>query len=99
VAQDSEPTRSTPGHRPVPPLPRRLANPAPVVLVGTALWFAGAVLFGIRDWVDGSWDIQFWTCVAGVGLGVIGYGLFRWQRSAARRGSRGAWKGLSGLDG
>ncbi|MEV6234166.1 DUF2530 domain-containing protein [Saccharopolyspora shandongensis] len=95
MAQDSESTPSAPGHRPVPPLPRRLADPTPVVLFGTALWFAGVVLFGIRDWAS----IQFWTCLAGGVLGIIGYGVFRWQRSAARRGSRGAWKGLSGLDG
>ncbi|WP_190818970.1 DUF2530 domain-containing protein [Saccharopolyspora pogona] len=99
MAKDSEPTPSAPGHRPVPPLPRRLADPTPVVLFGTALWFAGAILFGIRDWTGGSWEIQFWTCLAGGALGIIGYGVFRWQRSAARRGSRGAWKGLSGLDG
>jgi uncharacterized protein DUF2530 len=99
VAQDSDPTSSTPGHRPVPPLPRKLTDPTPVVLVGTGLWFVGVVLFGIRDWADGSWDIQFWTCLTGGVLGIIGYGVFSWQRSAARRGSRGAWQGLSGLDG
>ncbi|MGP4021661.1 DUF2530 domain-containing protein [Saccharopolyspora sp. 5N708] len=98
MAQDSESTPSAAGHRPVPHLPRRLVDPTPVVLFGTGLWFVGTILFGIRDWADGSWDIQFWTCVAGSALGVIGYGVFRWQRSAARRGARGAWQGLSGLD-
>ncbi|MBB5153796.1 DUF2530 domain-containing protein [Saccharopolyspora phatthalungensis] len=98
MAQDNEPAPSAPGHRQVPPLPRGLADPTPVVLVGTGLWLAGLVLFGIRDWA-GGWDIQFWTCLAGAALGILGYGVFRWQRSAARRGSRGAWQGLSGLDG
>jgi len=69
-----------------------------VVLVGTLLWLIGTILFGWRDLSDGTWDIEFFTCLAGTGLGIAGYGVFRWQRSAARRGSRGAWKGLSGLD-
>ncbi|MER7015581.1 DUF2530 domain-containing protein [Saccharopolyspora sp. NPDC000359] len=95
MAQDSEPTPSAAGHRPVPHLPRRLADPTPVVLTGTVLWLVGAVVLALRSHTD----IEFWTCVAGVALGIIGYGVFRWQRSAARRGSRGAWQGLSGLDG
>ncbi|MFD0918959.1 DUF2530 domain-containing protein [Saccharopolyspora rosea] len=100
MAPDDEPTPShTDHHRPVPHLPRKLANPTPVVVVGTLLWFAGLVWFGADGWTHGQWSIQFWTCVVGCVLGVVGYGVFRWQRSAARRGSRGAWKGLVGLDG
>ncbi|MDA3630794.1 DUF2530 domain-containing protein [Saccharopolyspora oryzae] len=95
MAKDSEPTPTAAGHRPVPHLPRRLADPTPVVLTGTALWLLGVLLFAVRS----DLRIEFWTCLAGVVLGVIGYGVFRWQRSAARRGSRGAWQGLSGLDG
>ncbi|MBQ6640412.1 MAG: DUF2530 domain-containing protein [Saccharopolyspora sp.] len=79
----------------MPALPRRLAEPTPVVLAGTLLWLAAAVLFA----VVAPQSVQFWTCTAGFVLGVIGYGVFRWQRSASRRGSRGAWKGLAGLDG
>ncbi|MDA3648237.1 DUF2530 domain-containing protein [Saccharopolyspora indica] len=94
MAPDSEPTPTAAGHRPVPHLPRRLADPTPVVLTGTALWLVGTVALAL----SGNLGIEFWTCVAGVTLGVIGYGVFRWQRSAARRGSRGAWQGLSGLD-
>lgn len=66
-----------------------------MLLAGTTLWFAGVVLFGVTD-LQG---VQFWTCIAGFLLGITGYGVFRWQRSASRRGSRGAWKGLAGLDG
>ncbi|MFC7341262.1 DUF2530 domain-containing protein [Saccharopolyspora griseoalba] len=98
MAQDGESTPSGAAHRPVPGLPRKLAGPTPVVLIGTALWFAAAVFFGWRDAADGSFDIHFWTSAAGAALGVIGYGVFRWQRNAARRGSRGSWQGLSGLD-
>lgn len=82
----------------VPPLPRRLADPTPVVLAGTVLWFVGAALFIVTPWDPGLHDVRLWTCVTGGVLGIIGYGVFRWQRSASRRGSRGAWKGLAGLD-
>ncbi|GAA2337776.1 DUF2530 domain-containing protein [Saccharopolyspora halophila] len=98
MAQDGESAPSDAHHRPVPGLPRRLADPTPVVLLGTALWLVAAVVLGWRDAADGSLDVHFWTAVAGTTLGVIGYGVFRWQRSAARRGSRGSWQGLSGLD-
>lgn len=80
----------------MPALPRRLTQPTPVVVAGTLLWLLAALWFGVADW--GAWDVRFWTSLAGFGLGLIGFGLFRWQRSASRRGSRGAWKGLSGLD-
>ncbi|MBQ0926001.1 MULTISPECIES: DUF2530 domain-containing protein [Saccharopolyspora] len=98
MVQDGEPAPSDPAHRTVPSLPRRLADPTPVLLFGTALWFAGVVLFGWRDLADGAVGVEFFTCIAGTTLGIIGYGVFRWQRSAARRGSRGSWQGLSGLD-
>ncbi|WP_460956838.1 DUF2530 domain-containing protein [Parasphingorhabdus pacifica] len=94
MPEDSE---STPASaRTVPALPRKLAEPTPVVLAGTLLWLAATVWIGIADW--GDWGLRFWTAIAGCGLGVLGYGVFRWQRSASRRGSRGAWQGLSGLD-
>ncbi|MFR9728628.1 DUF2530 domain-containing protein [Saccharopolyspora sp. MS10] len=101
MADDSARTPSSPATTPsgaartVPALPRRLAQPTPVLLAGTGLWLAGVVLFAVT--APGS--VEFWTSVAGLLLGLTGYGVFRWQRSASRRGSRGAWKGLSGLDG
>jgi hypothetical protein len=39
-------------------------------------------------------DIWFTTCLAGAFLGAVGYGIFAWQRAAARRGSRTAQDGL-----
>ena len=95
MVEDSETAPTAAGHRHVPGLPRRLAEPTPVVLAGTLLWLGGVVVFAVV--APGS--IPFWTSLVGCLLGVIGYGVFRWQRSASRRGSRGAWKGLSGLDG
>lgn len=84
--------------RSVPALPRALAEPTPVVLFGTLLWLGACLALGIFGWLNGDLDVAFWTCLAGGVLGMVGFGVFRWQRSASRRGSRGAWKGLSGLD-
>jgi hypothetical protein len=73
-----------------PALPHRLADPVPAILGGTALWLValGALL------LLGADRIWVWTSVSGSALGIIGYGVFTWQRSAARRGSRSAQRGL-----
>ncbi|WP_447005431.1 DUF2530 domain-containing protein [Saccharothrix isguenensis] len=79
---------------PPPPLPPKLADPVPAIVAGTVLWFlglAGVLLFGRGD------TVLVWTCLTGGLLGIIGYGVFTWQRSAARRGSRTAQHG-QGLD-
>ena len=80
--------------QPPPPLPPKLADPVPAIVAGTVLWLLGlvVVLLFARD--DG---VLVWTCVAGGALGIIGYGIFTWQRSAARRGSRTA-QGGQGLE-
>jgi uncharacterized protein DUF2530 len=78
-----------------PPLPPRLTQVRTVVGVGTMLWLIAAAalliaaLLGLRPL-----DIWFTTCLAGALLGGIGYGIFTWQRTAARRGSRTAQEGL-----
>nr|WP_092529678.1 DUF2530 domain-containing protein [Amycolatopsis arida] len=76
--------------RPPPPLPRSLLDMWPVVVVGTAVWFAAFVVLLLVG-VDGVWR---WTALAGGALGVIGMGVLAWQGAAARRGSRGAQDGL-----
>jgi hypothetical protein len=73
-----------------PPLPRGLTDPVPVVVVGTVAFLVAAVVLLI---VGAPW-LWTWSCVAGFCLGFVGYGVFRWQRSAARRGSRTAQEGL-----
>ncbi|XVS64997.1 DUF2530 domain-containing protein [Actinosynnema sp. CA-299493] len=75
---------------PPPPLPPRLADPVPAIVAGTALWLlalVGVLLFARDD------AVLLWTCLCGGLLGLTGYGLFTWQRSAARRGSRTAQQG------
>ena len=66
-----------------------------VVGLGTALWFvAGAGLLVAHLHFGRPLDDWFGACIAGTGLGLFGYALFRLQRRAARRGSRGAQSGL-----
>jgi len=78
-----------------PPLPRRLSDPAVVSLTGTALWFVAWVGLLVAHLVgERPLDDWFWTATAGWALGLLGYSLFRWQRSAARRGSRSAQEGV-----
>lgn len=73
-----------------PPLPRSLADPRPVVTIGTIAWFVTAVVFltvgGAPDWT--------WACVVGGLLGLLGLTMIHWQRRAAQRGSRTAQRGL-----
>ena len=66
-----------------------------MVLAGIVAWVVTFAVF-LGAWVFGSGAPSewFWTATAGWMLGLIGYGLFRWQRAAARRGSRSAQTGL-----
>jgi Protein of unknown function (DUF2530) len=72
-------------HKPAPP-PLQV-DTARVVLVGTALWaVALVVLLLLGDRVDRVWT---WTCVAGIALAGVGFGILRWQGQLGRgRGDR-----------
>jgi uncharacterized protein DUF2530 len=74
----------------IPPLPRRLADPRPVVGAGTVLWFAAAVVLLII----GGPLVWIWACLTGGLLGLSGFVMIHWQGSAARRGARGAQRDL-----
>ncbi|MDQ2637844.1 MAG: DUF2530 domain-containing protein [Actinomycetota bacterium] len=73
-----------------PPLPQALLNPWPVIAVIAAGWVIAAVLSftvpGLAEWRPYT--------VAGLGVGALGTSIFLWQRSAVRRGARGAQSGL-----
>jgi hypothetical protein len=61
--------------RPSPP-PLRV-DTSRVVQVGLVLWaVALVVLLVLGDRVDRIWT---WTCVAAIGLAVLGLGIMRWQ--------------------
>ncbi|BBZ30324.1 hypothetical protein MMAD_46190 [Mycolicibacterium madagascariense] len=87
-----DPTTPTPSADPpvAPPLPEVLLRPWPVIYVIASGWLVAAVLAfavpALHDWRPVS--------VAGLGVGVVGTSIFLWQRSAVRRGARGAQRGL-----
>jgi hypothetical protein len=82
---------SEPGKSLDPPmLPPALLEVWPVIGVGAVAWLVAAVAAfvvpGLETWRP--------LTLAGLGVCVLGTGIFLWQRSAARRGARGAQKGL-----
>ena len=67
-----------------------------MIWVGSSSWLALTVWLGAaRLFGDRPLDVWFWTSVCGWGLGLLGYTVMSWQRSAARRGSRSAQTGLT----
>jgi Flp pilus assembly protein TadB len=73
-----------------PPLPDRYSDMPTIVGLGSLAWAVAAVVLLVL----GGTGTGFVVCVVGAVLGGVGYGIFRWQRSAARRGSRTAQRGL-----
>ncbi|MFM9034697.1 MAG: DUF2530 domain-containing protein [Mycobacterium sp.] len=71
-------------------LPAALLDPRPVIATGALLWALAAVAAFTVPALQGWRPVT----VAGLGVGVFGLSLFLWQRSAARRGARGAQTGL-----
>lgn len=80
--------------RPTPPaLPSALADPRPVMVVGTLGWVVALVVLLVGGTAAGSTASV--TCVLGAALGALGYGIFFWQRRATRQGRRSSQRGLS----
>jgi hypothetical protein len=73
-----------------PALPAALTDPRPVIMTGAALWGLAVIAAFTVPALHGWRPIT----VAGLGVSVFGVSLFLWQRSAARRGARGAQTGL-----
>lgn len=73
-----------------PPLPAALTDPRRPIAVGAVLWALAAIAAFTVPALE-SWRP---ITVAGLGVGVLGVTVFLWQRSAARRGSRGAQTGI-----
>jgi hypothetical protein len=75
----------------LPALPAILLEPWPVIIVISVMWLVVVVLAftvaGLHEWRP--------VAVAGLGVGAFGTSIFLWQRSAVRRGSRGAQSGLT----
>jgi len=77
-------------HPEAPELPAVLLEPAPVIVAGAILWALATIAAFLVPALE-SWRP---VTVSGLGVGVVGTSIFLWQRSAARRGSRGAQTGL-----
>lgn len=65
------------------------------MVIGTLLWLLGATALLVA-WAVTGYPLGIWftTCLAGAALGGIGWGIYSWQRAAARRGSRLAQDGV-----
>ncbi|MCX4093312.1 DUF2530 domain-containing protein [Nocardia sp. alder85J] len=74
----------------VPEIPPRLTDPRPVVAVGIGLWVIATVVV----WCVDQWSSARPICLMGVVTGLLAYGIFLLQRRGARRGDKGAQKGL-----
>lgn len=80
-----------PGQNPgAPPLPPALLNAWPFIAIGAVGWLVAAAAAVLVP------ALQSWRPVtlAGLGVGLLGTGIFVWQLAAARRGARGAQAGL-----
>jgi hypothetical protein len=78
-----------------PPLPPGLSRPGVIALVGSIAWALATVVVLVVSVSTGRpLDLLFATCATGTAVGGFGYGVYAWQRSAARRGSRTAQDGL-----
>ncbi|WP_372460135.1 DUF2530 domain-containing protein [Nocardia coffeae] len=74
----------------VPEIPPRLTDPRPVLAIGTILW----AIATIAVWVNDVWAPARPICLMGLAVGLLGYIIFMIQRRGARRGDKGAQKGL-----
>ncbi|MEQ3554571.1 DUF2530 domain-containing protein [Pseudonocardia nematodicida] len=81
---------------PPPPLPARFYEASPVLVGGMLVWAAIGGIVLLLDLVrgDGPGEL-FWTCVAGLVVGLFGASVFAAQRAAARRGDRSAQRGVA----
>ncbi|MCK0089451.1 DUF2530 domain-containing protein [Rhodococcus sp. HNM0563] len=70
---------------------RAIADPRPALAIGTGLWVVVTLAVLI---IGERWSAALPVCIAGIIVGLLGTGLFLVQRSASRRGRRGAQVGL-----
>lgn len=73
------------------PLPPRLADPRPVIVVGVLGWIVATAVVALSG---ERFDSLLPMCLAGLGVSAFGVSVYLLQRSAVRRGSRTAQRGL-----
>ena len=75
----------------IPQLAPALVDPARGIAAGALAWVVVTVLAfavpALHEWRP--------IAVAGLATGLVGTAIFLWQKSAARRGARGAQTGLT----
>ncbi|GED96914.1 DUF2530 domain-containing protein [Gordonia crocea] len=74
----------------IPPLPKVLREPAPVIIVGMAAWLVATIV----ALVTGVGGLTLSVCLWGLGVGVLGTMIVGLQLAAVRRGSKTAQEGL-----
>jgi hypothetical protein len=74
-----------------PPLPAALLDPWPMIVIGALAWLVAVVAAFVVP------ALATWRplTLAGLAVGILGTSIFLWQRTAARRGARGAQTGLT----
>lgn len=77
-----------------PPLPDALLDAWPVIVVGEVAWLVATLAAFLVSALE-TWRP---VTVAGLGVGLLGTGIFLWQRAAVRRGAPGAQTGLASPD-
>jgi len=77
-------------NRQPPPLLPALLQVWPFVAVGFLGWMVAAALAFLVPALQGWRPVT----LGGLGIGLLGTGIFVWQLAAARRGARGAQAGL-----
>lgn len=82
-------TQRVPAKQP-PELSKRLLDAWAPAITGTSAWFVAFIVLLIV----GVAQVWIYTALAGIVLGLLGMALMYWQRSASRRGRRGAQRGL-----
>lgn len=76
----------------LPRLPEAFEDPRPVLVTGIIAWAAAAVFFGItRGW--GSELVV--TSLIGMVTGLLGFGVYAWQRFAVSRGAQWVQDGIT----
>ena len=68
-----------------------MLDPWPMIVIGALAWLVAAVAAFVIP------ALTAWRplTLAGLAVGVVGTSIFLWQRTAARRGARGAQTGLT----